>query len=181
MGEQLTERGIGHQAGRRVERVEPGRVVLHEGEIEFDLLIAVPPHRPPAVVADSGLAGEGEWVAVDPGTLETSHPRAFAIGDVTQVTLANGLPLPKAGVISELEGMRVAAAIVADVEGGDEPPPFDGSGYCFIEMGTDAAALVDGDWYAAPEPLVRIAEPDAAHAAEKRSFESERLERWFGS
>ena len=180
MGEQLTERGIGHQVGRKVERVEPGRVAFAEGEIEFDLLIGVPPHRPPTVVADSGLSGEGGWVAVDPATLETSHPKAFAIGDVTQVTLANGLPLPKAGVISELEGTRVAAAIVADVRGAEEPPPFDGSGYCFIEMGADAAALVDGDWYAAPEPRVRIAEPDAAHAAEKRQFESERLQRWFG-
>ena len=58
--------------------------------------------------------------------------------------------------------------------------PFDGRGTCFIEMGVASAALVDGDFYAAPEPRVSIAEPDAAHAAEKRLFESERLERWFG-
>ena len=95
--------------------------------------------------------------------------------------LANGLPLPKAGVIAELEGMRVAAAIAADIKGGDTPPPFDGTGACFIELGTASAALVEGDWYAAPEPRVSIVGPDAAHAAEKRAFESERLERWFGA
>jgi len=181
MSEQLTLRGIEHQVGSKIELVESGRVVLAEGELEFDLLFTVPPHRAPAVVKESGLTGDGEWIAVDPGTLATSHPNAFAIGDVTQILLANGLPLPKAGVIAELEGMRVAAAIAAGLRGGEEPPPFDGTGACFIEMGTASAALVQGNWYATPEPLVSIAEPDAAHAAEKRAFESERLERWFGA
>ncbi|HLB04299.1 MAG TPA: FAD-dependent oxidoreductase [Gaiellaceae bacterium] len=181
MGEQLTQRGISHRAGSKVERIEPGRVVLVDGEVEFDLLIGVPPHRAPAVVSASGLTGEGGWITVNPATLETSYPRVFAIGDVTQILLANGLPLPKAGAIAELEGVSVAAAIAADVQGGGAPPPFDGSGSCFIEMGTAAAALVVGDWYATPEPRVAIAEPDAAHAAEKRLFETERLQRWFGA
>ncbi len=180
MGEQLTQREIGYRVGSKIERIEQGRVVFAEGEIEFDLLIGVPPHRAPTVVKASGLTGESEWITVDPATLETSHPRVLAIGDVTQILLANGLPLPKAGVIAELEGVRVAAAIAAEVQGGDAPP-FDGSGYCFIEMGTATAALVDGDWYATPEPRVTIAEPAAAHAAEKRLFETERLQRWFGA
>jgi sulfide:quinone oxidoreductase len=181
MSEQLTQRAIGHQVACKVERVEPGRVVFAESELEFDLLITVPPHRAPAVVKESGLTGKGEWMTVDPATLATSHPNVFGVGDVTQILLANGLPLPKAGVMAELEGMRVAAAIAADLQGGRMPPPFDGAGACFIEMGTDSAALVHGNWYATPEPQVSIAEPDAAHAAEKRVFESERLERWFGA
>ena len=40
----------------------------------------------------------------------------FAIGDVTSIELANGLALPKAGVMAELEGRRVAAAIVLRAE-----------------------------------------------------------------
>jgi hypothetical protein len=83
--------------------------------------------------------------------------------------------------MAELEGTRVAAAIAADLQGGEMPPAFDGAGACFIEMGPTSAALVHGNWYATPEPQVSIAEPDAAHAAEKRAFESERLERWFGT
>jgi len=181
MGEQLTLRGIDHQVGSKIERVDSERVVLAESDLEFDLLVTVPPHRAPAVVKASGLTGEGEWIAVDPGTLATSHANVFAIGDVTQIPLANGLPLPKAGVMAELEGMRVAGAIAADLQGGEMPPPFDGTGACFIEMGPASAALVHGNWYATPEPQVSIAEPDAAHAAEKRAFETERLERWFGA
>ncbi|MGH3076822.1 MAG: NAD(P)/FAD-dependent oxidoreductase [Gaiellaceae bacterium] len=181
MGERLAERGIDHRAGRVLEGVEPGRVVFVDETEEFDLLIAVPPHRVPAVVAASGLTGDGAWVSVDRGTLDTSHAGVFAIGDVTLIPLANGLPLPKAGVTAELEGMRVAAAIAAEVEGSEPPPPFDGRGTCFVELGPENAALVEGDFYAEPEPRVEILGPDPAHAAEKRRFESERLERWFGA
>jgi sulfide:quinone oxidoreductase len=179
VGEQLRTRGIEFQAARKVERVEEGRVVLADGELEFDLLIGVPPHRPPAVVADSGLGGEGGWVKVDHGTLETGQPGVFAIGDVTQIKLANGLPMVKAGVIAEREGERVAAAIAADVGGAGAPPPFDGTGFCFLEAGSGAAAIVEGDFFAEPEPRVTIAEPSAEGIEGKHRFESERLERWF--
>jgi hypothetical protein len=47
-------------------------------------------------------------------------------------------------------------------------------------MGPEVAAIVDGEFYATPEPRIVLSEPDAAHAREKRLFESERLERWFG-
>ena len=80
MGERLAERGIDHRAGRVLEGVEPGRVVFADEAEEFDLLIAVPPHRVPAVVAASGLTGDGAWIPVDRGTLETSHAGVFAIG-----------------------------------------------------------------------------------------------------
>ena len=181
MGEQLAERGISYRLGAKTERVEPGLVVLADGELPFDLLIAIPPHRPPAVVADSGLTAGHGWIAVDAGTLATSHEGVYAVGDVTLIPLANGLPLPKAGVMAELQGTRVARAIAAELRGEEPPPPFDGSGFCPIELGPDSAALVEGNWYAEPEPVVRITGPSAAQAAEKAAFETEHLERWFGS
>ena len=76
--------------------------------------------------------------SVDPGTLATAYPGVFAVGDVTQIKLANGLPLPKAGIIAELEGTRVGAAIAADVRGESAPAPFDGRGHCFLELGRSA-------------------------------------------
>jgi sulfide:quinone oxidoreductase len=180
LAEQLTARGIAFQTGRKVQLVEAGRLIFQDGELAFDLLIGVPPHRPPAVVKESGLCGEGEWVKVDPGTLATDFSRVFAIGDVTQIKLANGLPLPKAGVMAEAEGKRVAAAIAAEVQGGEKPAAFDGRGYCFIETGKDSAALVEGEFFATPEPKVAVKEISTAHAEEKHRFESERLGRWFG-
>jgi sulfide:quinone oxidoreductase len=180
VGEQLAARDIEWQTGRKVARVEAGRVVFENGEAAFDLLIGVPPHRPPEVVKRGGLCGEGAWIQVDPATLRTEHENVFAIGDATQITLANGLPLPKAGLFAELEGQQVAAAIVADVRGEPAPPPFDGRGYCFIEMGTSEAGLVQGEFFATPEPNVTIGDISAAHSVDKHRFETERLERWFG-
>jgi sulfide:quinone oxidoreductase len=180
LGEQLAARGIEAHAGRKVERVEERRVVYADGELEADLVFGVPPHRAPNVVAEAGLTSEGGWIAVDPGSLATGHPRVFAIGDVTQIKLANDLPLPKAGIIAEREGAQVAAAIAAEIRGEDAPAPFDGRGHCFLEMGRSTATLVEGDFFAEPQPVVRLHEPSADHAEEKRRFESDRLARWFG-
>lgn len=181
MAGKLDGRGIDHRAGARLERVEPERVALEDGEIPFDLLLAVPPHRVPDVVAASGLTGEHGWVAVDRGTLETTHPGVFAVGDVTLIPLANRLPLPKAGVTAELEGLHVAASIAARVRGEPEPAPFAGVAACFVEMGKGVAARIDAEFFAEPGPRISLAEPSAENAAEKRRFEAERLERWFGS
>ncbi len=144
------------------------------------MLIGVPPHRPPAVIAESGLAGEGVWIAVDPATLRTTYEHVYAIGDVTMIKLANGLALPKAGLMAELQGQVVAAAIAADVLGEDPPAPFDGQGFCFMEMGKTSATLIEGDFFAEPEPRVRLGDVSSTHAEEKHRFEAERLERWFG-
>jgi sulfide:quinone oxidoreductase len=181
IGEELSAREISWETGLKVERVERGRVVHADGELEFDLLVGIPPHRVPAVVAASALAGEGGWVRVDKRTLETAHEGVFAIGDVTQIKLANDLPLPKAGVIAELEGRRVAAAIAARVNGTAEPPAFDGRGYCFVETGRSQASLVEGEFFAEPEPRVELQPASAEAAEQKRRFEAERLEAWFGS
>ncbi len=181
MAGQLSERGISHRLGVKIERVERDRVVLADGELPFDLLFAVPPHRPPAVVADSGLTAGHGWIAVDAGTLATPHERVYAVGDVTLIPLANGLPFPKAGVMAELQGSRVARAIAAELSGEEPPAPFDGSGSCPIELGPDSAALVEGQWYAEPEPIVTITGPSPAHASGKAEFETEHLERWFGA
>jgi sulfide:quinone oxidoreductase len=180
LAEQLAARGIEAQAGRKVERFEEGRVVYEDGELAADLVIGVPPHRPPAVVAAAGLVGKSGWVAVDRATLATGTPSVFAVGDVTQIKLANDLPLPKAGVIAELEGTRVAAAIAATVRGDREPHPFEGRGHCFIEMGRSMATLVEGEFFAEPEPVVTLREPSRGNAEQKRRFEEERLARWFG-
>jgi len=181
LAEQLAARGIRYETGREVVGVEAGRVEYANGEAEFDLLVGVPPHRPPTVVAESGLGGPGGWVAVDPATLETTFENVFAIGDVTKISLANGLPLPKAGVMAELEGQRVARAIAADISGDAPTEPFDGKGYCFLEMSAATAAFIEGEFFAEPQPLVNVRGESADHAARKHRFEAERLESWFGA
>jgi sulfide:quinone oxidoreductase len=181
MGERLSERGIAFRTGVKIDRVEQGTLVLDDGELPFDLLVAVPPHRAPDVVVRGGLTGESGWIPVDRATLVTRHDRVYAVGDVTGIVLSSGLPLPKAGVIAELEGLRVAAAIAADASGAAEPEPFAGAASCYVEMGTEIAARMDVKFFAEPAPEIAFVDPSAERAAEKRRFESERLARWFGA
>ena len=180
LAKQLAARGITFQVGAKVRRVEEGRLVLaDDSTVDGDVLIGVPPHRAPSVVKESGLTGDGEWIKVDPGTLATGHERVYAIGDVTGIKLANGLSLPKAGLMAELEGKTVAAAIAAELAGHESPAPFDGNGSCFLEMGKSSAALIQGRFFATPEPDIELAEPSSENAEAKRRFESERLAKWF--
>jgi sulfide:quinone oxidoreductase len=180
LGERLDERGITWQVDRKPDRVESGRVVFADGDLPFDLLLAVPPHRPPAVLGDGGLLSESGWIEPDRGTLATRFPGVWAVGDCTMIRLANGLPFPKAGVMAEAQGARVAAAIAAEILGHPAPAPFDGRGFCFLETGLEESALVEGAFYAEPEPAVRMRDASRAHHDEKVAFERERLSRWFG-
>ena len=180
IGERLDERGITWQVGRKADRVERGRVVFEDGDLPFDLLLALPPHRPPAVLDDAGLLADSGWIEPDRGTLATTFDRVWAVGDCTLIRLANGLPFPKAGVMAEAQGTTVAAEIAAEILGQPAPGPFDGRGYCFLETGLSESALIEGDFYTEPEPSVRVGDVSAAHHDDKVAFEREHLARWFG-
>ena len=40
--------------------------------------------------------------------------------------------------------------------------------------------MIEGRFYARPEPEINVGAESEAHADRKHRFESERLERWFG-
>ena len=159
--------------------VDDGAVVFDRSRRPFEVLLGVPPHRVPPVVAQSGLTGGGPWVKVEPRTLETDQPGVYAIGDVTAIPLANGQMLPKAGAFAQAQGEVVAARIAATLGGGQPTATFAGDGACFLETGGGMAAMVTGGFLADP-PAVRLTDPSPEHFAAKRAFERERLEAWFG-
>ncbi len=176
----LEERGISVLVGRSATAVTADAVQFTEGgPLPYDLLLAVPPHRCPAVLVDAGLAPPGGWVSVDPATLETAYPGVFAIGDATVVPLANGMALPKAGLFAEREGEAVAARIAAIFRGEAPTATFDGRGECFMELGNGEASTISGNFYADP-PAVELSRPTIEQRAAKERFEMERLARWFG-
>jgi sulfide:quinone oxidoreductase len=172
--------GIAFRPNTKALGVEPGRVVLEGDEIGFDLLLAVPPHRVPSVVVDAGLAEKGGWVKVHPRTLETSFDGVYSVGDVTGIPMANGQPIPKAGVFAQGEGEVVAERIAARLAGREPEAIFDGEGFCFLEVGNGEAMLVRGNFLAEPAPDVELTPPSRAHLEEKVRFERERLDAWFG-
>ena len=171
----LEERGIGFHPLMKVARVGPARkaVRFEDGsEALFDLLIAVPPHRVPRVAVDSWLAPPEGWISVDPATLAVKSPSAaphvYAIGDVTSVSLPGcwnpdmPLVLPKAGVMAAARGEVVAANIAAAVRGEAPVASYDGTGYCFIEIGGKRALRGDGAFFQMPHPVMSATSPDEA-------------------
>ncbi len=126
---------------------------------EFDLLAYVPPHRPPAVIRESGMVSDTGWMSVDRHTLESRWPRVYAIGDVVAIPLQLGKPLPKAGVFAHREADVVARNIAVAIAGRGAPARFDGYGECFIETGDGKAGFGGGDFYAEPTPAVTLRPP----------------------
>lgn len=178
----LEEKGIAYHPEHSVRSVDPvsRRLVFTNGvEAEYDLLAYVPPHRPPALVRDAGLAGDGDWVRVDRHTLRTDFPWVFAVGDVTSIPLALGKPLPKAGVFAHRQAEVVARNLALAWTGRGRPERFDGRGSCFIEAGDGRAGYGAGDFYAEPVPRVRIHRPAWWWHVGKVLFEQSWLRRWF--
>lgn len=178
----LEEREIELHTEHQAQGADPGVKVLNftnGKETRFTVLLGVPAHLPPQVVARSPLAGQGGWIEPDPRTLETSFPGVYAVGDCTLVPIAEGKgQLPKAGVFAEAQG-RVAARNIAAGITGAEGAEYDGRGYCFLEFGRGRAAYVEGDFYARPRPQVVVTAPDEKTFKAKQEFERERLKAWF--
>lgn len=152
--ELLPERGIVTETFFNLDSVDPERRVVHSMEgtdLEYDLLVAVAPHRGAEFLARSGdgapLAGAGNWIPTDPRTLEVKgHPGVYALGDATD------LPISKAGSTAHYQAEVVAANLVADIRGGHGGHRYDGKVYCFIEAGRGEATYITFDYDTPPRP-----------------------------
>jgi sulfide:quinone oxidoreductase len=173
----FAERGIEFVPDRRVTSLDADtrEAVLDDGRrLPFDLFLGVPVHRAPTVVEESGMAVDG-WIPVDPGTLATTFPGVYAVGDVTSVGT------PKAGVFAERQASAVADHLIAQIRRANAPAGYDGTGTCYIEFGGDQVGRVDVDFYSTPgHPTGTFVAPSVQTAAEKADFASSRAARWFG-
>jgi sulfide:quinone oxidoreductase len=172
----FAERGIAFVPNRRVRALDPARRVAildDENEMPYDLFLGIPTHRVPDVVAASGLTENG-WIPVNPKNLKTRFPGVYAIGDVTSVGTA------KAGTFSEAAARVVAAALLAEAQGGEQPAAYAGAGTCYVEFGGGRVGRADVDFLSGPAPTGSFIEPSVALAGEKQRFGSSRRARWFG-
>lgn len=179
----LEERVIAYAPGATIECVEHGELRLSgRDSIEFDLLLGVAPHVAPAFVQSLGdLCSPSGLVAVDPESLSTADEHIHAIGDVAFVPTHLGPPIPRAGILAERQGVVVARNLLHELNRREQVERFDGTGYCFIETGDGRALRVTAEFRAEPRPLATMAtDASTAELGSKRSFESERVLRWFG-
>ncbi|WKZ83102.1 MAG: FAD/NAD(P)-binding oxidoreductase [Acidimicrobiia bacterium] len=178
----LQARGIAYHPDRQVARVDPEAHTMQFSDgttAGYDLLAFVPHHRAPKPVRDSPLVDDSGWVPVDRSTLATRFDGVFAIGDVTQIPLAMGKPLPRAGVFAERQAIVVARNLADSFTGGGRSATFEGKGECFIETGDGRAGLGRGDFYAEPTPRVGMHQPSRRWHALKVAFEKYWFRRWL--
>jgi sulfide:quinone oxidoreductase len=171
----FAERGIEWHPQREVCELDSSRNVAtlrDGGAMAYDLFLAVPVHRAPAVVVESGMTVDG-WIPVDPLTLETSFPGVFAIGDVAAVGT------PRAGVFAEGHAAIAAERIGALIRGTPSSAQYQGRGICYLEFGGDQVAKVDVTFFG-DQRTGKLVGPSEALAADKAEFGSSRIKRWFG-
>jgi sulfide:quinone oxidoreductase len=182
IADMLAARGIHYHPLFTFQELRPKarEVVASDGQAHrVDLLMCVPPHQAPEVIRSSPLLGVSGFVHVDPRTLQTDYDDVYAIGDVATIKLPNGKALPKAGVFAHAEAKTVAKRIAAAAEGKTPDAVFNGNGYCWIELGDGRAGFAGGNFYAEPEPQVKIRRPGRPLHWGKVAFEKWWLHHWL--
>jgi sulfide:quinone oxidoreductase len=153
----------------------------------YDLLIVIPPHQVPQVIKNCDLLRDRDqrWINVDRFTLRTEYKNLFAIGDVTEIRLDNGITIPKAGIFAEGEAKVVGQQIIDEIDTNSDKSKkahvskFDGKGFCFMEVGSKKAGYIDADFYNERGPIVRLDPPSHELYQKKLDFERSRLNEWL--
>jgi sulfide:quinone oxidoreductase len=182
IADMLAARGIHYHPLFTFKELRPHtrEVVASDGRShKVDLLIGVPPHQAPNVVRSSPLLGVSGFIHADARTLQTEHDDVYAIGDVATVRLPNDKALPKAGVFAHAEAKVVARQVADKLAGETSHAAFDGKGYCWVELGDGRAGFAGGDFYAEPDPQLKMRRPGRPLHWGKVAFEKWWLHHWF--
>ena len=84
-----------------------------------------PPQCAPDFIRSSSLSNDAGWVDVDPATLQhVKFPNIFSLGELTSTSNA------KTVAAARKQAPIVAANVIAQIEGLDVNPNYDGYGSC---------------------------------------------------
>lgn len=148
-GPLMDDRDVAVETFFNAERIDPDAKTIHtvEGrELDYDLLVAIPPHDGSDLVREAGLGDDG-WVDVDPNTLEArGADDVYALGDVAD------LPTSKAGSAAHYAAGALADRLASIARGERPTAEYDGKTVCFIESGTDEATYIAFDYEESPTP-----------------------------
>ena len=152
----LTTKGITFHPRVKLSRVDKGKAIFEgKKELQYDLLIAVPPHKCPGAVVAAGLTDLSGWIPVSPQTLATRIEKVYAIGDVTSIETPHAhVPfLPKSGSFALGQAEVVANNIAISITGKGERKIWDGTGSCFLEVSRGESAMLRGRFLSNPPRL----------------------------
>ncbi|MHB8173703.1 MAG: NAD(P)/FAD-dependent oxidoreductase [Nitrospirota bacterium] len=147
---EFEKKGIKSETFFNMEEIDAEKKIVRsmEGsELNYDLLIAVPPHKGAQVVADSGLGKDG-WIATDKKTLHNEgSDNVYVVGDTTN------LPISKAGSTAHFESHVVAERISSEIMEGNSSIEYDGKVICFVETSFDEATYIWFNYKTPPTPV----------------------------
>ncbi len=159
----MKDRDIPLHAKREMQHIDSESRIVHfkgDAQLQYDLLVAVPPHTTCEAVRTSDLAKDGPWIPVDRYTMRSTYDDVYAVGDVAKIPTPSGnVPfLPKAGVFAEGQAKVAAQNIASEVVGG-EVRRWNGNGTCFLETGYGKAGMVRGNFFGEGPPGIRMRNP----------------------
>jgi len=156
---------------------EKNEIAFDNGKkISYDLLLAIPPHKTPKVVVESGLT-DNDWIPIDKGTMKTKFENVYALGDVAKIKLPGewkqGVPLmlSKGGVFAHYEAKVIAENIANEILGKKERVEYTGRAACFVETGFGKAGLAQGYFFTTPTPNTVFLKPSRILHLSKVLFE----------
>lgn len=171
------------------------RLILDTPESRMDVAEQIRSYRPRLVLTSEGCGVQPDHKAITEivtnavfyarlgsggsGTLETSFPSVFAVGDVTRIPLALGKPLPMAGVFANRQAELVARNLADSWTGREPGAQFDAHGWCVIETGGGRGGIGKGNFYAEPTPEVGLRGPGRLWHWAKVAYEKWWLGKWL--
>jgi sulfide:quinone oxidoreductase len=148
--ELFARKGITVETFFNTERVEPERrrlVSLEGTELDYDLLVLIPPHQGSPLIDASALGDKGGWVPTDKFTLQMKgQERLFAIGDATD------LPVSKSGAAAHFQAPFLAHNLLRLIAGQEPEARYDGSVMCLVETGNGRATVLRFNYEHPPQP-----------------------------
>lgn len=150
LGGMLDAKGIHLETDFNIASVDSGRGVIaswDDREIAYDLLVTIPVNRGAAVIGQSGLGNELDFVPTDKHTLRSRDwENIWVIGDAADV------PASKAGSVAHFMLDVLVENLLRQDAGLTPLPGFDGHANCFIETGFEKGLLIDFNYDVEPLP-----------------------------
>lgn len=141
--------GIKYETLFNLKKVDGAKKQVYSEEgsvIDYDLLIAVPPHKGMEVIEKHKL-GAGGWIPTNRATLQMEgRENVFVLGDTTN------LPISKAGSTAHYEAEALGENLAGLVRQGQMVREYEGKVFCFIEAGKDRATYASFDYKNPPQP-----------------------------
>ena len=142
------EKGIEVSTFFNVDSVDPKerKIFSLEGEaVDYDMLIAIPPHHGAEVIINSGIGDEDGYVPTDRGTMKVvGQEGVYCIGDATNI------PVSKSGVVAHLQSVVVAHNIVSEIAKSSDFLEYNGRINCPMEVGHHRAIFVSATYTSPP-------------------------------